>query len=239
MPVRHHRALENHSASYVLDVPLQGTAIASGASFDQLSVFGRQAPLVVEIGGGSGDCIVEAAVAEPDRDFLGIEVWRPGVAQTIAKAVHAGVANLRLLEADALPALSSFLPEAAAQEVWTFFPDPWPKTKHHKRRLVQPPLACAVARVLVDDGVWRLASDWADYAWQLRDVAEGEPAFVNPYAGRPADPRDPELDPRGGHGGFAPRFAGRVMTRFERKGLAADRIVRDVQVRRIPRMDAA
>lgn len=235
MPERHHRALENHSDTYLLDVPMDGTAVAAGVPFDQVAAFGRRAPLVVEIGGGAGDCIVAAAAASPDRDFLGIEVWRPGIAQTIAKAAHAGVTNLRLLPADALPAVRDFLPEAGIDEVWTFFPDPWPKTKHHKRRLVQPEFAAVVARVLVDSGSWRLASDWADYAWQIRDVVEGNREFENLHAGRLADSGDVEVDPRADHGGFAPRFDGRVMTRFERKGLTADRIIRDVHVRRNPR----
>ena len=235
MPQRHHRALQNHSQAYLLDVPMDGTTVAAGAPFDQLAAFGRRAPLVVEVGGGAGDCIVAAAAADPGRDFLGIEVWRPGIAQTVAKAAHAGVENLRLLPADALPTVRDFLPAGAVDELWTFFPDPWPKTKHHKRRLVQAEFAAVVARVLVDGGSWRLASDWADYAWQIRDVVEGDPDFENPYRGRLADPGDGEVDPRGEHGGFAPRFDGRVMTRFERKGLQADRIIRDVHVRRIPR----
>ncbi|MFC6714223.1 tRNA (guanosine(46)-N7)-methyltransferase TrmB [Branchiibius cervicis] len=235
MPQRHHRALENHSGTYLLDVPMEGTTVADGVLFDQRAAFGRQADLVVEVGGGAGDCIVAAAAADPDRDYLGIEVWRPGIAQTIAKAAHAGVRNLRLLTADALPTVRDFLPTAGVAEVWTFFPDPWPKTKHHKRRLVQPQFAAVVARALADGGSWRLASDWADYAWQIRDVVEAESAFGNPHAGRLADPRDAEFDPRGPHGGFAPRFEGRVMTRFERKGLQAGRIIRDVHVLRNPR----
>lgn len=235
MPQRHHRALENHSATYLLDVPMDGTTVADDVQFDPVAAFGRVAPLVVEIGGGAGDCIVAAAAGDPDRDYLGIEVWRPGLAQTIAKAAHGGVRNLRLLPADALPAVRDFLPEASAQEVWTFFPDPWPKTKHHKRRLVQPEFTTVVAAALVDGGSWRLASDWTDYAWQIRDVVEADPAFENVYPGRLADPGDAEVDPRGDHGGFAPRFEGRVMTRFERKGLKVDRIIRDLHVRRIPR----
>lgn len=214
---------------------MQGTTIESDRVLDHRSAFGRVAPLIVEIGGGAGDCIVEAAAAQPELDFLGIEVWRPGVAQTIAKAVHRQVTNLRLVQADALPAVQTFLAQGSVQEVWTFFPDPWPKTKHHKRRLVQDGFADAVARVLVDGGVWRLASDWADYAWQLRDVAEGNALLQNPHQGRLAAPGDQERDPAGARGGFAPRFDGRVMTRFERKGLAADRIVRDVMVVRRPR----
>lgn len=230
MPPRHHRAMERHAAAYLIDVPMdgQGTTVDPGFRLEVEAHFGRWAPLIVEIGSGSGDCVVHAAARHPDHDFLAIEVWRPGVAQTIAKAVHDGVGNLRLICADAAQALPTMLDAGSVHEVWTFFPDPWPKTKHHKRRLVQPEFADRIADLLEPQGSWRLATDWSDYAWQLRDVVEGCPRLVNPYAGRLADPGDVEVDPRGEHGGFAPRFDGRIRTRFEAKGLNVDRVVRDV-----------
>ncbi|MDF8263353.1 tRNA (guanosine(46)-N7)-methyltransferase TrmB [Luteipulveratus flavus] len=232
MPQRHHRAIAEHGSTYLLDVELEGlgTTVAADSRLDLPSVFGRVAPVVVEIGSGSGDAVVHAAQQSPERDFVALEVWRPGVAQTIAKAVHAGVENIRLLEADAAQALAVLFGPGTVSEVWTFFPDPWPKSKHHKRRLVTPQFAAAVATVLVPGGVWRLATDWADYAWQMRDVVEGEPAFENPYVGRLAAPGDEHNDPAGARGGFAPRFEGRVETRFEGKGLKVERIVRDLTV---------
>lgn len=230
MAERHHRALDEHGPHYLLGVPLvgSGTTVEPDFRLDVAGVFGRTAPLVVEIGSGSGDCVVHAARQQPDHDFLAIEVWLPGVAQTIAKCVHEGVDNVRLICADAAQALPTMLGPASVREGWTFFPDPWPKKKHHKRRLVQPEFADQMASLLQPEGNWRLATDWADYAWQIRDVVEGCDGLVNPYAGRLADPGDAALDPRGDHGGFAPRFDGRVETRFERKGRAAGRIVRDV-----------
>lgn len=234
MPQRHHRAIAHHGPTYLLDVPFddQGTAVAEDARVDPAQIFGRTAPLVVEIGSGGGDALIHAAQQTPERDFIALEVWRPGVAQTIAKAVHENVTNIRLLPADAGQALGVLFEPGAVSEVWTFFPDPWPKAKHHKRRLVQPDFADVVAKVLAPQGVWRLATDWAEYAWQMRDVVEGCSGLVNPYAGRLAAPGDEGRDPEGDRGGFAPRFEGRVETRFERKGLQVDRIVRDVEAHR-------
>lgn len=206
----------------------EGTTVDPAFRLDVATTFGRRAPLVVEIGSGGGDCVVHAAKQHPDVDFLAIEVWVPGVAQTIAKCVHEEVDNVRLICADAAQALPSMLRPASVREVWTFFPDPWPKLKHRKRRLVQPEFAGKVADLLEPQGYWRLATDWAEYAWQIRDVVEGCATLVNPYAARLADRGDVTVDPRGDHGGFAPRFDGRVETRFERKGLKVDRIVRDV-----------
>lgn len=230
MPQRHHRALAEHGPHFLLDVPMvgEGTTVEPHFRLDLEAAFARPAPLVVEIGSGSGDCVVHAAGEHPEWNFLAIEVWLPGVAQTIARCVHEGVDNVRLICADAAQALPTMLGPAGVREVWTFFPDPWPKLKHHKRRLVQPAFADKIADLLEPQGNWRLATDWADYAWQLRDVVEGCAGLSNPYAGRLADPGDPEVDPRGDLGGFAPRFAGRVQTRFERKGLAVGRIVRDI-----------
>ncbi|AKU16536.1 tRNA (guanosine(46)-N7)-methyltransferase TrmB [Luteipulveratus mongoliensis] len=234
MPQRHRRAFAEHGSTYVLDVPRQGvgTTVVPGSTLDLPSVFGRVAPVVVEIGSGSGDAIVYAAQQSPERDFVALEVWRPGLAQTIAQAVHAGVRNVRLVEADAAQALPELFGPESISELWTFFPDPWPKSKHHKRRLVTPEFADKVSKVLAPQGVWRLATDWADYAWQMRDVIEGCPGLLNPYAGRLAWPGDEDRDPEGGRGGFAPRFDGRVETRFETKGLQVDRFVRDVEARR-------
>ncbi|WP_082221220.1 tRNA (guanosine(46)-N7)-methyltransferase TrmB [Luteipulveratus halotolerans] len=234
MPERHHRAIAEHGADYVIDVDRvgEGTTVTAQARLDPASVFGREAPLVVEIGSGAGDAVVHAAQQTPERDFIALEVWRPGIAQTIAKARHAGVRNIRLIEVDAAQAMPMLFDTSSLSEVWTFFPDPWPKSKHHKRRLVQPSFADTIASLLVPQGIWRLATDWADYAWQMRDVVEGCSGLTNPYAGRLAAEGDEEHDPRGAHGGFAPRFEGRVETRFEGKGLKVERVVRDLEVHR-------
>jgi len=234
MPDRHVRALAEHGSQYVLPVPMEGlgTTIDPAYRLDPAQTFGRIAPLVVEIGSGGGDCVVHAAQQHPEWNFLALEVWQPGVAHTVAKAAPLGLTNIRLIQADAAQALEFILPSGSVREVWTFFPDPWPKSKHHKRRLVQPSFAATVARLLEPGGVWRLATDWADYAWHIRTVVEEAPAFVNPYAGRLAYDDDVHLDPEGDRGGFAPRFEGRIPTRFERKGERSERPVRDVMVTR-------
>ncbi|WP_051080114.1 tRNA (guanosine(46)-N7)-methyltransferase TrmB [Demetria terragena] len=215
MPSRHQRALDRHAETFVLDVPREGDggSVVADSRLDLGAAFGRQAPVVLEIGSGAGDCVVAAARQHPELDFLAMEVWRPGLAQTISKAVHAGVENIRLVEADAAQALPLLIGPDELSEVWIFFPDPWPKKKHHKRRLVTPEFAQVVANVLEPQGVLRLATDWEEYAWQMLEVVNGSDQFANLY---------------GAGDGFAPRFEGRVETRFERRGNRADRPVRDL-----------
>ena len=236
LPVNLARTWEAHAGRYVIE-PRRGvgyTTVADDFHLDAEELFGRQAPLTLEIGSGTGEQIVAAAAANPDRDYLALEVWVPGIAKLISKAVDAGVDNIRVLEADVAQALPIMLGDACLDEVWTFFPDPWRKARHRKRRLVSDEFALQVARVLRDGGVWRLATDWDDYAWQMRDVIEGCPLFENPYAGQRPDPEDPEA----GRGGFAPRYEGRVVTHFETRGIDAGRRVHDIVAVRLPRESA-
>ena len=233
LPVNLARTWEVHADRYVIE-PRRGigyTTVADDFHLDAEELFGSQAPLTLEIGSGTGEQIVAAAAANPDRDYLALEVWVPGIAKLISKAVDAGVDNIRVLEADVAQALPIMLGDACLDEVWTFFPDPWRKARHRKRRLVSDEFALQVARVLRDEGVWRLATDWDDYAWQMRDVIEGCPLFENPYVGQRPDPEDPE--PK--RGGFAPRYEGRVVTHFETRGIDAGRRVHDVIGVRLPR----
>ena len=236
LPVNLARTWEAHAGRYVIE-PRRGvgyTTVADDFHLDAEELFGRQAPLTLEIGSGTGEQIVAAAAANPDRDYLALEVWVPGIAKLISKAVDAGVDNIRVLEADVAQALPIMLGDACLDEVWTFFPDPWRKARHRKRRLVSDEFALQVARVLRDGGVWRLATDWDDYAWQMRDVIEGCPLFENPYAGQRPDPADPEAE----RGGFAPRYEGRVVTHFETRGIDAGRRVHDIVGVRLPRESA-
>lgn len=233
LPVNLARTWEVHADRYVIE-PRRGvgyTTVADDFHLDTEELFGRRAPLTLEIGSGTGEQIVAAAAANPDRDYLALEVWVPGIAKLISKAVDAGVVNIRVLEADVAQALPIMLGDACLDEVWTFFPDPWRKARHRKRRLVSDEFALQVARVLRDGGVWRLATDWDDYAWQMRDVIEGCPLFENPHVGQRPDPEDPE--PK--RGGFAPRYEGRVVTHFETRGIDAGRRVHDVIGVRLPR----
>ena len=236
LPVNLARTWEAHAGRYVIE-PRRGvgyTTVADDFHLDAEELFGRQAPLTLEIGSGTGEQIVAAAAANPDRDYLALEVWVPGIAKLISKAVDAGVDNIRVLEADVAQALPIMLGDACLDEVWTFFPDPWRKARHRKRRLVSDEFALQVARVLRDGGVWRLATDWDDYAWQMRDVIEGCPLFENPYVGQRPDPEDPEAE----RGGFAPRYGGRVVTHFETRGIDAGRRVHDIVGVRLPRESA-
>ena len=227
------RTWDAHAERYVIE-PRRGigyTTVAEDFRLDPVELFGRSAPLTVEIGSGTGEQIVAAAAAHPDRDYLALEVWVPGIAKLVSKAVEACVDNIRVLEADVAQALPIMLGDACLDEVWTFFPDPWRKARHRKRRLVSDAFALQVARVLRDGGVWRLATDWDDYAWQMRDVIEACPLFENPHVGQRPDPEDPEPQ----RGGFAPRYEGRVITHFETRGIDAGRRAHDIVGVRVPR----
>ncbi|PZR55527.1 tRNA (guanosine(46)-N7)-methyltransferase TrmB [Xylanimonas oleitrophica] len=217
------RAWDERRDAYLVEVPraVARTSVDPAWRFDAEAVFGRRAPLVVEIGSGQGENVVEAADAHPERDHLAVEVYVPGLAQTIVRAGQRrdrqGLANLRLVQANAAELLATSLPESSIDELWVFFPDPWHKARHHKRRLVTPRFAELAARVLRPGGTWRLATDWAEYGEQMLEVAEASPAFRNAH----------------GAGARAPRFAGRVLTSFERKGLAAGRSVTDLEYVRV------
>lgn len=227
------RTWDAHAERYVIE-PRRGigyTTVAEDFRLDPVELFGRSAPLTLEIGSGTGEQIVAAAAAHPDRDYLALEVWVPGIAKLVSKAVEAGVDNIRVLEADVAQALPIVLGDACLDEVWTFFPDPWRKARHRKRRLVSDAFALQVARVLRDGGVWRLATDWDDYAWQMRDVIEACPLFENPHVGQRPDSEDPEPQ----RGGFAPRYEGRVVTHFETRGIDAGRRAHDIVGVRVPR----
>ncbi len=208
-------ALDRSGATYVVDVPraIARTSVDPDYVLDPGAVFGRSAPLVVEVGSGMGECVIAAATARPDVDHLALEVYLPGIAQAVRGAERAGLANLRLLQANAPEVFATALPVASVDEVWIFFPDPWPKTRHHKRRLVTPSFVELVARVLKPGGVWRLATDWRPYAEQMIEVISASDAFAPLLAGSD---------------GTTPRFDGRVLTTFEAKGHRAGREVTDL-----------
>lgn len=174
--------------------------------------FGRQAPVIVEIGSGVGEATAVLAAARPECDVLAFEVWRPGVATTLGLLAEAGADNVRLISIDAVWALEHLFAPGSVEEVWTFFPDPWPKKRHHKRRLVSAEFARLVASRLRPGGLWRLATDWDEYAEQMQVVLDAEPG----------------LD-----GGPTERWADRPLTRFERKGLAAGRAIVDLTYRAV------
>jgi tRNA (guanine-N7-)-methyltransferase len=214
------RAWSELAPHYVIDVPrdLAATSILPGSSIDPVAVWGREAPLIVEIGSGQGHAIVHAATSRPGDDFLAIEVFRAGLARTMLDADRAGARNLRLVEANAPEVLQHLLPAASVDELWVFFPDPWHKKKHTKRRLVAEGFAEVAATALRDGGILRLATDWEDYALQMRAVLAAAPEFEPTFEGE-----------------WAPRFEGRVLTAFERKGARVGRDIRDLSYRRVAR----
>lgn len=196
---------------HLLELPRLGTdtSIDPGHRFDQAAAFGRMAPLVVEIGGGRGEVIVQAAAENPDTDFLALEVYIPGVAQTLVAMQRENVRNIRIAILNAAEALDTMLEPASVDELWVFFPDPWRKLRHHKRRLVTESFAAQAARVLKPGGVWRLATDWQHYADQMSNVLRNSPDF--------------DAD-----GQWTHRFDGRIVTRFETKGTDVGRSIRDL-----------
>ncbi len=201
-----HRAWDAHAGHWVVPA---ATVVAEG--FDQERWFGRSAPLVVEVGSGTGEAATARASAHPDHDLLAVEVWRPGVAQTLLGLERAGVDNVRVLCLDAAWVFEHALRPGTLAEVWTFFPDPWHKSRHHKRRLVSPAFATLVASRLASGGVWRLATDWSDYAAHI-EAAVGTVADLS--------------------GGRTPHWEGRPSTKFERRGLREGREVVDLCYRR-------
>jgi tRNA (guanine-N7-)-methyltransferase len=169
--------------------------------------FGREAPTIVEIGSGIGESTAVLAAARPEYDVLALEVWRPGVADGLGRVAEAAITNVRFCSVDAVWAMEHLVEAGSLAGVWTFFPDPWPKKRHHKRRLVNPGFAHLAATRLAPGATWRLATDWADYADQMRDALDGEPLLS---------------------GGVTDRWDERPVTRFERKGLAAGRAIVDL-----------
>jgi len=140
-------------------------------------VFGREARTVLEIGFGNGKTLVRAAAESPQFNFLGVEVHRPGLGRCLLEAERAGLSNLRLMQADAVEVLRSQLPQASVAMVCLYFPDPWPRKRHHKRRLVQPGFIALLERALEPGGMFHVATDWSPYAEHIEGVMDGMTAF--------------------------------------------------------------
>lgn len=212
------RAWAELSPRFLLEAPRDAaaTSVRAGSVIDPAAVFGRVAPLIVEVGSGQGHAIVHAAGSRPDTDFLAVEVFKAGLARTMLDAARGGVRNLRLVEANAPEVLEHLLPAASVDEVWVFFPDPWHKKKHTKRRLIAPEFPPLAAQALRPGGMLRLATDWEDYARQMRSVLDASTLFERAFPGE-----------------WAERFDGRVLTAFERKGARAGRDIRDLAYRRV------
>jgi tRNA (guanine-N7-)-methyltransferase len=168
---------------------------------DLAVAFGRSAPVVLEIGFGMGDATAEVAAAQPDTDFLGVEVHEPGVGALLKQIGERQLTNLRIVRHDAVEVLRHMIPPGSLAGVHVWFPDPWHKKRHHKRRLIQPPLVALLASRLAPGGYLHCATDWQPYAEQMLEVLAAEPALANTAAG------------------YAERPAWRPQTKFERRGL--------------------
>ena len=172
-------------------------------------IFNRAAPLVLEIGSGMGETTAEIALANPATDFIAIEVHAPGVGSLLKKIQEKNLANLRLIRHDAVEVLERMIPDGALAGIHLFFPDPWPKKRHHKRRLVQPAFAALAARKLAPGGYIHAATDWPDYAAQMEKVFF-ESTLLEISRDNPVRP----------------------ITKFERRGLGLGHPVRDLLYRR-------
>jgi tRNA (guanine-N7-)-methyltransferase len=149
----------------------------SNEILDAEKTFGRKAPLVVEIGSGMGETTAQIAAAHPENDYLAIEVHGPGVGSLLKKIDERALANLRVIRHDAVEVLERMVADGALAGIHLFFPDPWPKKRHHKRRLVQPPFAALAARKLAPGGYFHAATDWPEYATQIDEVFRADPRF--------------------------------------------------------------
>lgn len=179
------------------------------------SWFGRSAPVLLEIGSGMGETTSQLVAAAPELNYVAVEVYKPGLAQLLLRGEHlGGLDNLRVLRGDAVDLLTSHVAPASLHGVRIFFPDPWPKKKHHKRRLVQPEFVALLASRLEPGGVLHLATDWEHYAEQMLEVCSGERLLTNSYDG------------------WAPRPDWRPVTKFEQRAVNEGRVSHDLMFRR-------
>ncbi|NUT99323.1 MAG: tRNA (guanosine(46)-N7)-methyltransferase TrmB [Saccharothrix sp.] len=177
--------------------------------------FERDAPVLLEIGSGMGETTAQLVAAAPELNYVAVEVYKPGLAQLLMRAEALGATNLRVLRGDAVDLLTEHVEPGTLSGVRIFFPDPWPKKKHHKRRLVQPEFVHLVATRLAPGGTLHLATDWEHYAEQMLEVCSAEPLLRNRYDG------------------WAPRPEWRPVTKFEQRAVEEDRVSHDLMFDRI------
>lgn len=202
------RAFDNYWGDYGLSL--------FGGPLNPQQVFGREAPLVLEIGFGMGDSLLAMAEAEPDKDFIGIEVHPPGVGRLINNAGKAEVKNLRVYMADAVDVLNDCIADGLLDRFQLYFPDPWHKKKHHKRRIVQPEFVRLICSKLKPGGLLHMATDWENYAEHMLEVLEAEEMLEN----------------TAGKNHYSPRPPFRPETKFERRGQRLGHGVWDLLYRR-------
>jgi tRNA (guanine-N7-)-methyltransferase len=203
--------------------PVWGLDIDGQRVIDLAELFGNTRPVVLEIGFGMGEATARMAADDPDTNILAVDVHTPGQGNLLNLADRNGLTNVRVGNGDAIILLREMLTPDSLDGLRVYFPDPWPKKRHHKRRLIQPEFLTLAATRLKPGAVLHCATDWEPYAEQMLDVLTAHPDFENTV---------PE-------GGFAPRPAFRPLTRFESQGLQKGHVVRDLLFRRVPHRDAA
>jgi len=186
----------------------------TGAPLDLAQAFGREAPTILEIGFGMGEATAHIAGLMPEKNFLCCEVHEPGVGALLKRIGEQGLTNIRIVQHDAVEVVDQMLTPGALAGIHIFFPDPWHKLRHHKRRLIQPPLVAKLATRLAPDGYVHCATDWEPYAQQMLQVLSAEPQLLNSAEG------------------YAPRPAYRPLTKFENRGLRLGHGVWDLVFRR-------
>jgi tRNA (guanine-N7-)-methyltransferase len=194
-------------------LPVYGVAF-SRTPLDLPRLFGRAAPKILEIGFGMGETTAAIAQQHPESDYLGIEVHSPGVGSLLARIAELRLANIRIIQHDAVEVIEHMVAPAALDGVHIFFPDPWPKKRHHKRRLIQPPFLALLASRMKPGAIVHACTDWEDYARQMLEVLSAEPALENTVSG------------------YADRPDARPQTKFERRGLNLGHRVWDLIFRR-------
>ncbi len=197
--------------------PLWGLDIDGRRVIDLAELFGNDHPVVLEIGFGMGEATAQMAAADPGTDILAVDVHTPGQGNLLALAHRAGLTNVRVGNGDAIILLREMLAPDSLAGLRVYFPDPWPKKRHHKRRLIQPEFLDLAATRLAPGAIVHCATDWEPYAEQMLDVLTAHPAYENTVAG----------------GGFAPRPEQRPLTRFEGQGLDKGHVVNDLLFRRV------
>jgi tRNA (guanine-N7-)-methyltransferase len=212
--LRQGRITNAQRRAYAELLPVYGVAF-SRTPVDLPRLFGRAAPKILEIGFGMGETTAAIAQQHPENDYLGVEVHSPGVGSLLARIAELRLANIRIIQHDAVEVLEHMIAPAALDGVHLFFPDPWPKKRHHKRRLIQPPFLALLASRMKSGAVLHACTDWEDYARQILEVFSAETTLQNSapgYAGRPDT---------------------RPQTKFERRGLALGHRVWDLVFRKV------
>ena len=199
------KALKEHFYDYAI-------VYNQNIPMDFEAIFGNRNPVIIEIGFGMGESTLKIAKANPDKNYIGIEVFLYGFSKLLANASKENVTNLKLMRFDAVQVLQDMVPDSSVDGFHVFFPDPWPKKRHHKKRLIQVPFATLLASKLKKGGYIYCVTDWEEYAEQMLKVFDSVECLTNP------------------HGGFAPALEWRPETGFERKGLDKDYKINEVWV---------